>query len=260
MKRVGDVLANISIPIGTGTGDTSASADTAKCPICRDAGFLRYNVPLGHPKFGHVFPCECRTRDAEDRRAEELLRLSNLGAFHDNRFETFDPYIDGLDEAYAVARAYADDPQGWLFLHGACGVGKTHLAVAIALHVIETRGASVLFAVVPDLLDHLRSTFGPNSGVDYDKRFEDIRGAWLLVLDDLGTENTTPWAREKLYQIFNYRYNEQLPTVITSNHNFDRIEDRVLSRLLDTRLNRYVQIDAADFRRRDPLVVQPHRR
>ena len=44
-----------------------------------------------------------------------------------------------------------------------------------------------------------------------DDRFTAIRGAFLLVLDDLGTENTTPWAREKLYQIFNHRYVERLP-------------------------------------------------
>ena len=109
---------------------------------------------------------------------------------------------------------------------------------------------SVLFAVVPDLLDHLRATFDPGSGVAYDDRFNAIRNAQLLVLDDLGTENTTPWAREKLYQIFNHRYNEQLPTVITSNQDFKRIEERVLSRILDTRLTRYLHIDAEDFRRR----------
>ena len=38
----------------------------------------------------------------------------------------------------------------------------------------------------------------------------------LLVLDDLGTESASPWAQEKLYQLFNYRYNARLPTVITT--------------------------------------------
>lgn len=258
MKRIGDVIANLSIPIGTSTGGTSVSEEAASCPKCRDAGFIRYNVPLGHPKFGGVFPCDCRAQQREARHVEELRRLSNLGAFLDHDFSSFDPYVEGLGDAFTVARAYADDPQGWLFLHGGVGVGKTHLAVAIALHVLEHKGMSVLFAVVPDLLDHLRSTFDPNSPVGYDKRFEDVRTAGLLVLDDLGTENTTPWAREKLYQIFNYRYNEHLPTVITSNHNFDRIEDRVLSRLLDTRINRYVDVDAEDYRRRD--WARPSRR
>ena len=89
----------------------------------------------------------------------------------------------------------------------------------------------MLFAVVPDLLDHLRATFDPAKGVDYDERFEQIRRADLLILDDLGTENTTPWAREKLFQIFNHRYNERSATVVTSNHDIYEIEDRVRSRL-----------------------------
>ena len=189
-------------------------------------------------------------REREDRLIEDLRRLSNLDAFDEHTFADFDPRVDGVGEAFEVALAYARNPDGWLFLHGPCGVGKTHLAVAIALQAMERQKLSVLFAVVPDLLDHLRATFDPGSGVAYDERFNAIRNAQLLVLDDLGTENTTPWAREKLYQIFNHRYNERLPTVITSNQDFKRIEERVLSRLIDTRLTRYIQIDADDFRRR----------
>jgi DNA replication protein DnaC len=129
-------------------------------------------------------------------------------------------------------------------------VGKTHLAVATALEIRERNG-SVYFAVVPDLLDHLRATFDPARGVAYDDRFNQIRGAPLLVLDDLGTENTTPWAREKLYQIINHRYVERLLTIVTSNQSHDKIDERILSRLLDTHLTRDITIDAADYRRRE---------
>ncbi|MDQ3044231.1 MAG: ATP-binding protein, partial [Chloroflexota bacterium] len=100
-----------------------------------------------------------------------------------------------------------------------------------------------------------------SSGVAYDHRFTAIRNAPLLVLDDLGTENTTPWAREKLFQIINHRYNEQLPTVITSNQDHKRIEERILSRLMDHRLTTFVDIDAEDFRRPfNPRKVRAARR
>jgi DNA replication protein DnaC len=251
MKHIGEYKLAVSIPIGTRTGVTSTRPDAVRCPKCRDAGFLRYDVPVGHPFFGRLSECECKRREKEVRRAADLRRLSNLEAFLEAYdFDAFDPSVEGTEEAYREAVAYARDPTGrWLLLHGNCGAGKTHLAAAIALRVME-QGKSVYFAVVPDLLDHLRSTFDPNSGVAYDQRFDDIRNAWLLVLDDLGTENTTPWAREKLYQIFNHRYNEQLPTVVTSNQDFNRIEERVLSRLLDTRLTRYVHVDTQDYRQR----------
>jgi DNA replication protein DnaC len=58
----------------------------------------------------------------------------------------------------------------------------------------------------------------------------------LLILDDLGTQSATPWAREKLYQIFNHRYTAQLPTVITTASRLDEIDPRIRSRMLDSRL------------------------
>ena len=71
------------------------------------------------------------------------------------------------------------------------------------------------------------------------------------MLDDLGTENTTPWAREKLYQIINHRYVERLLTIVTSNQSHDKIDERILSRLLDTHLTLEVYINAPDYRRRE---------
>jgi len=77
---------------------------------------------------------------------------------------------------------------------------------------------------VPDLLDHLRATYGPDSEVRFDERFEEVRDAPVLILDDLGTQNATPWAQEKLYQILNHRYNAQLPTVVTTNQDLADID------------------------------------
>ena len=50
-------------------------------------------------------------------------------------------------------------------------------------------------------LDYLRASFSPSSQTRLDKRFDEVRNAPLLVLDDLGTESATAWAREKLYQL-----------------------------------------------------------
>ena len=90
--------------------------------------------------------------------------------------------------------------------------------------------------MVPDLLDHLRATFSPNSTVSLDRRFEEVRTAPLLILDDLGTQSTTPWVKEKLYQLFNYRYNAELPTVITTASSLEEMDPRLRSRMIDRRL------------------------
>ncbi|MBS1967800.1 MAG: ATP-binding protein [Chloroflexi bacterium SZAS-1] len=219
------------------------------CPHCEGAGYYKEAVPFGHPHFGVLFPCDCKLQEKELRRIDELERLSNLELLRDKIFETFVPDVPGVRRAYLRAVEYAKRPQGWLVLFGNYGVGKTHLAAAIANHALK-RQIQVLFAIVPDLLDHLRSTFGPSSEVEYDERFEMIRTVPLLVLDDLGTENTTPWAREKLFQIMNYRYNDALPTVITSNRKPEDIDPRIFSRMSDRALcEEHIIIDAADYRR-----------
>ncbi len=223
------------------------------CPLCGGIGYYKEAVAFGHPHFGVLFPCSCKLSEREQRTREDLLRVSNLDPFRDKTFESFNADVSGVRRAYVRAMEYAKRPQGWLILFGNYGVGKTHLAAAIANEALR-RNYRVLFTIVPDLLDHLRSTFGPSSEVEYDERFETIRDVALLVLDDLGTENTTAWAREKLFQIINHRYNFALPTVITSNRKPEDIDPRIFSRMSDRTLSEeHIMIDAADYRR---LTVQ----
>jgi DNA replication protein DnaC len=94
----------------------------------------------------------------------------------------------------------------------------------------------VVFKEVPELLDHLRATYRPDSPVTYDQLFEAVRSAPLLILDDLGTESATEWAREKLYQILNHRYAAKRPTVITMVNSLEETEPRLASRMLDVSL------------------------
>ena len=109
-------------------------------------------------------------------------------------------------------------------------------------------GREPLFVVAPDLLDHLRSTFGPNSNVTYDEMFEEVRTAPMLILDDLGTQSATPWAREKLYQVLNYRYVNRLATIITTADPIDSVDPRIRSRMLDNRRCVIYAIHAPAFR------------
>ncbi len=235
------------------SGGQEKNKDT--CPICGGVGYLRRDVPVGHPDFGQPIPCQCKLQTLEEKRLADIRKASDLGSLSRMTFETFVPEAYGqnpmlslsLRRAYEFAMEFAHKPAGWLLLTGAYGCGKTHLAAAIANRLVE-QGQKVLFVVVPDLLDYLRTTYRPDSRVSYDERFEAIRAAPVLILDDLGTENLTPWAREKLFQIFNYRYNARLPTVITTNRPLEEIDQRVRSRLLDKDLCKVWIILAPDFR------------
>ena len=229
------------------------------CPICHGVGFVREELPVGHPNFGKLQVCTCQLAGLQLERAAQMRAQSNTEALAGKTFETFLPEGINPDSdiraslrfAFDRCRAFAEKPEKWLLLSGTYGCGKTHLAAAIANQALA-QGNPVLFEVVPDLLDHLRSAFGPTSDLAYDELFERVRTAGLLILDDLGTENTTPWAREKLYQIVNYRYNYRQPTVITTNRRLTDIDDRIRSRMTDAAFCVLVEVNAADYRQRKP--------
>ncbi len=223
------------------------------CPICKGAGYLRADVPFGHPNFGKPIACECKEAERKAKRRQQLQEMSDLGAFYDKSFRNFNVRVPGIQEAYNCACEFAQDPNGWLLLIGPNGSGKTHLAAAIANKSLED-GALVLFATVPDLLDHLRAAFAPTSNEVYDQLFSRMREAEVLVLDDLGAQQSSPWANEKLFQLLNYRYNSRFPTVITANSKgLQGIDERIRSRLTDSSLVTTVIMDRAkDFRPNNP--------
>ena len=155
--------------------------------------------------------------------------------------------VRSLQKAFEAAKTFAEKPTGWLVFTGPYGVGKTHLAAAIGNYQ-ASQGNPPLMVVIPDLLDYLRASFDPKSSISLDRRFEDIKSARLLILDDLGTQSATPWAREKLYQLFNHRYNAELPTVITTSSMAEDLDQRLYSRMLDARLCRILLVMAPPYR------------
>jgi DNA replication protein DnaC len=224
------------------------------CSRCEDAGYYVVPVPVGHPDFGRLFACTCVAGSLQQRKRQmRRERLSGLGAYADKTFASFDGSVPGVGRALALAEAYAETLEGWLVLCGPYGCGKTHLAAAVA-NVALGRGKSTVFAAVADLLDHLKAAFRPSSDESYDERFELLRSADLLVLDDLGTESATPWAREKLYQLINHRYVARLPLIVTTNVALDQLDGRIRSRLHDRTLGPgIIAIAADDYRLREPL-------
>ncbi|HEX2907301.1 MAG TPA: ATP-binding protein [Phototrophicaceae bacterium] len=227
---------------------------------------VRYDVPVDDPRFGKLFRCPNNPVEKDTQRQDRLRRLSNLDAYADKTFDNFviDPSLltaseaQSLHMALRMAESFADQLDGWLLLEGGYGCGKSHLAAAIG-NARLTQGEVVLFVTAPDLLDHLRGTYGPSSETGYDETFDRVRNVPLLVLDDLGAENSSAWAQEKLFQLLNYRYSRRLPTVVTTNVDLDMIDPRVRSRLLDQNMIHRVKITAPDYRssiqnRRDQLL------
>lgn len=226
------------------------------CPLCKGAGFTRADVPFGHPAFGKPVECKCKLeqkKEAQRLRLREQSQIDHLAAFQEEAFETFQLWLPGVQAAYEAVAQWSLAPLGWLLLEGPNGCGKTHLAVATAKCCIE-QGIAVLFAVVPDLLDDLRTTFAPGAEECYDETFQRMKQVEILILDDLGAQSNTAWAQEKLFQLLNYRYNARLATMVTTNRiDLEGIEPRIRSRLRDKRLVRRIAMtEAQDFREMEP--------
>jgi DNA replication protein DnaC len=264
MESVGEILKkNLGDKSPKNTNNSSSGEPPVEnpgsgrddCPICGGLGYVVPDVEPNDPRFGRAEPCDCRAIDRERERFEKLLRLSQLGALEACTFDSFLPDGHGLtdmkrfnlNQAYERARRFAQKPEGWLIFKGGYGCGKTHLAAAIANQRLAL-GHAVLFINTPDLLDHLRAAYRPSAETGYDERFEQVRNAPLLILDDLGAQSNTDWALEKLYQIFNHRYNARLPTIVTTNEELEAIDIRIRSRLADTNVAQIVAIIAPDFR------------
>ena len=252
-------------PMASSPSSSSAIKSVAKplgdpnCPHCGGAGYVRYDVPVDHEKFGKVETCVCRAKDVAEAARARLFAMSNLNRLSHLTFENFSQggnpkakFISGqerenLRSTFDAGEEFARNPQGWLLLEGGYGCGKTHLAAAIANFAVNN-GVPTLFITVPDLLDSLRFAYD-DPETTFEQRFDDIRNSGLLILDDFGTQNATPWAQEKLFQIINFRYINKLPTVITTNLMLDEIEARIRSRLQDESFVKHLKISAPDYRR-----------
>lgn len=217
---------------------------------------MRADIPVGHPDFGKLEICACRRANIASNVREHLFALSHLDELADLTFESFQPrgrkglgelQANSLEMAFNQARHYAQNLNGWLLLQGGYGCGKTHLAAAVANYAVSM-GVPTLFLTVPDLLDTLRFSYD-SQDTTFEDRFDEIRNAKLLILDDFGTQNATSWAQEKLFQIVNYRYINKLATVVTTNLMLDEIEARIRSRLADPELVTQARISSSDFRR-----------
>ena len=245
MENLSDILRRTvsnrpSRPVDDTVHDQPTRSDAGKCPICNGVGWVTTNVPVTHPDFGRVYPCECQESDLNGaRRSKALERYSRLGILRESTFAAVNPagptadivstraFVAVLDAAVR----YAEDPVGWFTITGPSGAGKTYLAAAIVNRQIDL-GNPALLITAADLLDSLRTGFDN----DYEEpsfadMFEQVRNASFLALDDLPVNPTTSWGQDRLLQLLAHRHSVRLPTVITVRGSLDQADDFLRTRL-----------------------------
>ena len=175
-----------------------------------------------------------REQDAEAQKAlaakiaAERLERKLGAALIPVRFreKSFDDYVTATakqKKALAVCREYAEnfpehcDAGRCLLLLGNVGTGKTHLAAAIANHVMRNTTATAVYRTVGGILQHIKGSYDRQSEYTESQAFAAYTGPHLLVIDEVGATKPTEFELATLFAIINGRYEEQLPTIVISN-------------------------------------------
>lgn len=168
--------------------------------------------------------CRYERQRREQAKLNRLFKSARVPRLYEkDSFKDYNVTPENREAVKAAKWIVGDDSGQGLFIYGPRGTGKTMLAAIIANERVR-KGKPVLFSSVPDLMGNIRATFHRGNT---EETLQSVKSAAFLVLDDLGAERMTEWAGEQLFAIINYRYNEKLPTIITSNYDKREIVGRM---------------------------------
>lgn len=211
------------------------------CKKCGDTGYTG------------GFVCECRKQLLKELAKKELAAVS---ASEKCTFENFniDFYPQPIDSVLGVSprkrmeeileycKCYADDFDSEsvsLYMHGATGLGKTHLSLAIA-NIVAENGFRVIYDTSQNLLSSLEKEKFSYSGSD--EREREILDCDLLIIDDLGSEFSTQFTVAALYNIINTRINRSKPVIISTNLSETELEAKYTQRITSRIIGNYVSL------------------
>lgn len=120
---------------------------------------------------------------------------------------------------------YKNNPnQKGLYLNGNFGSGKTYLVSAMFNELAKSNISSVVI-YWPEYLRSLKATFQNPQANEFNTKFNTMKKAPLLLIDDLGAEGVSSWSRDEILgSVLQYRMQEKLPTFITSNLTLTELE------------------------------------
>ena len=205
--------------------------DKPACPLCGDTGWRGTEM------------CRCLRALCAQEQIRELSKLLDLGeqSFDSFSLDYYSPLPwpgeslsprENMELVYEVCLNYAQKfgrfPIRNLFLTGAPGLGKTFLSACIARTVSE-KGFSVVYDTAVNIFTRFEEQKFARDKLEAGEARDETRrylGCDLLILDDLGSELTTPFVQSALYTLINARLTADKGTVISSNLTMDQVRAR----------------------------------
>lgn len=234
--------------------------DAVACSHCHDGRVVHPLKSRDRPDYSRTIPCpHCHVWTEADRQK----RLVAAGIPKVRQAETFATFqnVEGIEDAYITCWDLATGKPDYsiVLLYGAHGNGKTHLArAAMAQWLEEHQGKTAQFIRVRDWFVRLKAMMSPPQADGTDAEIERVKAVGFLVIDEIGTEDPrSDWQAGTLEAIINYRYDEQLPTVLTCNIDVTELSPAILSRLSDKSEFRLVLNEAPDYRPKKQKAQTP---
>lgn len=220
------------------------TTSTARCPHCGAPRPTREIEVLGR-RVTVTCACQCEGAEAEWRGVPRARRRYELAGIPP-RYAG--PTVDTMGRELAVAAGES------LYIHGPNGTAKSTYAASLAKALLDM-GTGVYWTNSKHLITEIQGTYSGRPSEALDR----ARSCKVLILDDLGKEQPTPYAISVLYELVEARYGANRPIVATSN--FDRAElaarwagadaptaEAIVSRLCDGCES--VEMEGADMRLR----------
>lgn len=218
----------------------STSKGIQKCKICGEP--IGLEVILLGKKLVVPRMCSCRKKEAEEeerksKAMEKQIRLQQIfnnslmtKEFKECSFEKWDHSL-GNEKMYDLGIKYTEhfkevrEKNLGLLIYGTPGNGKTFLSGCIANALIKEFVPVVCISAI-GILDRIKDSFGKYGDEGVQSILNCLDNAELLIIDDLGTENNTPWSRATMYQIIDARYRKKKPLIVTSNLTMQQLKKR----------------------------------
>lgn len=150
-------------------------------------------------------------------------------------------------------KALLDTRSGLAYIAGSYGIGKTVTAKAYTAKAVKVFEGEIYYRRASELVNWLRKSYDTEHGqVEYQRRLDTIKNANWLVIDELGRDRMTDFARESLNEILDARYmgaiQELNATVLLSNFTPEQVfEPYVVDRIMDEK-NTYLNLRTISLR------------
>ena len=212
------------------------------CNICEDTGVTDGGI------------CDCQRKLLVETAKDEISKHAPLRT---STFEKFslDFYPEATDangispkkrmgEIAKFCEDYANDfsPKSpSLLMHGATGLGKTHLSLGIA-NVVTEKGYGLIYLSAPNLFSELERERFSRQNYNESSFEQELLETDLIIIDDLGIEFSTQFTSSCLYNIVNTRMLSGKPTIISTNLTPEELEDKYTQRITSRIIGSYISL------------------